>query len=99
MGIVSTHLIFLFILTIRRMKEVTEGLRKVLGRKLNGGWPANMKRLMGVAHHPMMWLIIQTRAVTLFKWPEALFQPHPVTSHITITRTRKGLLSHFCFPL
>lgn len=76
MGIVSTHLIFLFILTIRRMKEVTEGLRKVLGRKLNGGWPANMKRLMGVAHHPMMWLIIQTRAVTLFKWPEALFQPH-----------------------
>lgn len=80
------------------MKEVREGLRKVLGRKLNGGQPANMKQTNTVSWE-LLWLIIQTRAVTLFKWPEALFQPHPVTSHITITRTRKGLISHFCFPL
>lgn len=98
MGIVSTHLIFLFILTIRRMKEVREGLRKVLGRKLNGGQPANMKHTNTISWE-LQWLIIQTRVVTLFKWPEALCQPHPVTSHITITRMRRGLLAHFCFPL
>ena len=66
MGIVSTHLIFLFILTIRRMKEVRAGLRKVLGRKLNGGRPANMKHTTTISWE-LQWLVIQTRAVTLFK--------------------------------